>query len=152
MTANGTIRPTSNVRSHGGCWGKSQASEVRQRTAPPIRIELTALPDGLVITTGNLVQVARYHYDKVPCGSLRQFFRCPVCERLCRSPDGLTMIRRTPPAVRQSGGAPHEFKLVGTPGAAGVRAGARRELQILEHRALDTIDQIERAVFQVGPA
>jgi hypothetical protein len=57
----------------------------RQGAAPPVRIELAALPDGLVITTGDLVQVARYHYDKVPCGSQRQFFRCPVCERVCRT-------------------------------------------------------------------
>ena len=47
-------------------------------------IELTAAADGLTIVTGDQTQVTHYWYDKVPCGSLRQFFRCPSCERVCK--------------------------------------------------------------------
>jgi hypothetical protein len=48
-------------------------------------IELVARQDGLELRTGDRVQVALYYYDRVPCGSLRQFWRCPSCSRITRS-------------------------------------------------------------------
>ena len=60
---------------------------VKARTgAASVRsIELTAAADGLTISTSGRQQVVRYWYDTMPGGELRQFFRCPVCERICRS-------------------------------------------------------------------
>jgi hypothetical protein len=68
--------------------GKRTSWVVRDPTgaADAIRIELAARQDGLVIAVGNQVQIVRYWYDgALPHGGLRQFFRCPVCERVCRS-------------------------------------------------------------------
>jgi hypothetical protein len=54
--------------------------------ADAISIQLTALPDGLEFRIGDQVQVAHYWYDSPwPHKSLRQFFRCPACERVCRT-------------------------------------------------------------------
>jgi hypothetical protein len=53
--------------------------------ASALSIKLTALPDGLEIKTGDQVQVVTYWYETLPWGPLRQAFRCPVCERVCRS-------------------------------------------------------------------
>jgi hypothetical protein len=53
--------------------------------AGALSIELTAAADGLTISTSRQQQVVRYWYDAMPSGELRQFFRCPVCERICRS-------------------------------------------------------------------
>jgi hypothetical protein len=52
--------------------------------AAALSIELTATANGLTITTGDQQQVVRYWYDTVPCGSLRLFFRCPSCQRVCK--------------------------------------------------------------------
>jgi len=53
--------------------------------AAALCIELTAAADGLTISTSGEHQVVRYWYDTMQGGELRQFFRCPVCERICRS-------------------------------------------------------------------
>jgi hypothetical protein len=59
--------------------------KARTGVASAQSIELTAAADGLTISTSGQQQVVRYWYDTMPGGELRQFFRCPVCERICRS-------------------------------------------------------------------
>jgi hypothetical protein len=51
-----------------------------------LSIELIAAPHGVTIMTGDQVQAVYYHYDTLPWGGfLRQYFRCPACERVCRT-------------------------------------------------------------------
>jgi hypothetical protein len=54
--------------------------------ASAVHIACTARQDGLEIRTGDQVQVVTYWYDTLPWrGLLRQFFKCPTCERICRT-------------------------------------------------------------------
>jgi hypothetical protein len=61
----------------------------RPGVAAALSVELTALPDGLVLTTGDQVITVPYRYDTMACryakGSLRQFLTCPSCASLRRT-------------------------------------------------------------------
>jgi hypothetical protein len=56
--------------------------------AAALRVELVAAPDGLTISIGEHQQVVHYWYDTILLRhrrqALRQFFRCPACERVCK--------------------------------------------------------------------
>ena len=56
--------------------------------ATALSVELIAAPDGLTISTGGHQQVVHYWYDTILLRhhrqELRQFFRCPACERVCK--------------------------------------------------------------------
>jgi hypothetical protein len=77
LTRAGALQPGQRTR-----WAVKNPKGV----ARALSIELTAAPDGLTISTGEQVQVVYYWYDgALPHGGLRQFFRCPACERVCRT-------------------------------------------------------------------
>ena len=76
LMRSGALQPGMRTR-----WGVNDPMGV----AAALSIELVAAADGLTISTNGQQQVVRYWYDTVPCGSLRLFFKCPACERSCRS-------------------------------------------------------------------